>query len=95
VQLADNLEAKQNMEKMEWKYWKEAEKQYEQLVSLPLLLSDSDDDGQNEAHQYTWQSVKKRLNADPLQIAKEMMMLFPFPSLSPKQLVSHTKDSNQ
>jgi hypothetical protein len=51
VQLADNLEAKQKIEKMDWKYWKEAEKQYEQLVSLPLLLSDSDDDGQNEAHQ--------------------------------------------
>jgi hypothetical protein len=50
VQLADNLDAKQKMEKIEWKYWKEAEKQYEQLVLLPLLLSDSDDDGQNEAH---------------------------------------------
>ncbi len=46
VQLADELDAKQEMVKMEWKYWKEAEKQYEQLVSLPLLLSDSDDDGQ-------------------------------------------------
>ena len=32
VQLADNLEAIQKMEKMEWKYWKEAEKRYEQLV---------------------------------------------------------------
>ncbi len=95
VQLADNLEAKQNMEKIEWKYWKEVEKQYEQLVLLPLLLSDSDDDGQNEAHQYAWQCVKKRLNADPLQIAKEMVMLSPFLSLSPQQLVSHTKDSNQ
>ncbi len=30
-----------------------------------------------------------------LQIAKEMVMLSPFPSLSPQQLVSHTKDSNQ
>jgi hypothetical protein len=50
VQLADELDAKQEMVKMEWKNWKEAEKRYEQLVSLPLLLSDSDDDGQNEAH---------------------------------------------
>jgi hypothetical protein len=95
MQLADNLEAKQKMEKMEWKYWKEVEKRYEQFVPLPLLLSDSDDDGQNEAHQYAWLSVKKRLNADPLQIAKEMVMLSPFPSLSPQQLVSPTKDSNQ
>ena len=62
---------------------------------MPLLVSDSDDDGQNEAHQYVWQSVKKRLNADLLQIAKEMVMLSPFPSLSPQQLVSHRKDSNQ
>ncbi len=62
---------------------------------MPLLLSDSDEDGQNEAHQYAWQSVKKRLNADPLQIAKEMVTLSPFPSLSPQQLVSHMKDSNQ
>ena len=59
VQLADELDAKHEMVKMEWKYWKEAEKQYEQLFLLPLLLSDSDDDGQNEAHQYAWQSVKR------------------------------------
>ncbi len=94
MQLTDNLEAIQKMEKMEWKCWKEAEKQYEQFVSLPLLLSDSDDDGQNEAQRYAWQSVKNRLSADPLQIAKEMVMLSPFPSLSPQQLVSHTKNSN-
>jgi hypothetical protein len=50
VQLVDELDAKQEMVKMEWKYWKEAEKRYGKLVSLPLLLSDSDDDGQNEAH---------------------------------------------
>ncbi len=41
MQFADELEAKQDMEKDDWEYWKEADKQWEGLdlqINGPLLF---------------------------------------------------------
>ncbi len=47
MQLADELEAKQEMVKVDWECWKKLEEQFEQIHG-PLLF-DSDEDDQDEA----------------------------------------------
>ncbi len=91
VQLADELEAKQEMVKADWECWKKLEKQFKQIHG-PILF-DLDDDNQEQAHQEA--CTRERCNADVLQIAKEMDML-PY-SLTPSPLLlgSRTKDSAQ
>jgi hypothetical protein len=47
VQLADELEAKQEMVKADWECWKKLEKQFEQ-IHRPFLF-DLDEDDQDKA----------------------------------------------
>jgi hypothetical protein len=72
VQFADELEAKQNMEKAEWDFWKEANKQREALdlqINGPLLFEW--DDLSEEALQDVDKCLRQRWNAYK-DMAKEM-----------------------
>jgi hypothetical protein len=70
VQLADKLEAKQEMVKADWECWKKLEEQFE-WIHRPFLF-DSDEDGQDEACRD--KRIRERWNINLLQIAKEMDM---------------------
>ncbi len=89
MQLADKLEAKQEMVKADWECWKKLEERFEQIHG-PFLF-DSDEDDQDEACQD--ERIKERWNVDLLQIAKEMDMSPYSPSPSPEQCGSFTKNS--
>jgi hypothetical protein len=88
VQLADKLEAKQEMVKADWKCWKKNDEQ----IHGPILF-ELDDDDQEQARRDA--STRERCNADVLQMAKEMDMLPYSLSPSPSLLGSCTKDSAQ
>jgi hypothetical protein len=91
VQLADKLEAKQAIEKADWKCWKKLEQQFEQIHGPSLF--DLDDDNQEQA---LWDAcTRERWNADISQMAQEMDMLPYSLSPSPPLLGSCTKDSAQ
>ncbi len=84
MQLADKLEAKQEMVKADWECWKKKEKQCEQIHG-PILF-ELDEDNQEQA---CWDPcTRERCNADILQMAKEMDMLPYSPSPSPLLLGS-------
>ncbi len=91
MQLADKLEAKQEMVKADWECSKKLEKRFKQIHGL--ILFDLDDDDQEQT---CWEAcTRERCNADVLQMAKEMDMLLYSPSPSPLLLGSRTKDSAQ
>jgi hypothetical protein len=83
VQLADELEAKREMVKADWKCWKKLEQQF----------SDSDEDDQDEARRD--ERMRQRWNVELLQHAQEMDMSPYSLSLPPTAWVSGTKTSAQ
>ncbi len=91
VQLADKLEAKQEMVKADWECYKKLEEQFDQ-INGPFLF-DSDEDDQDEACRD--ERIQERWNVNLPQIAKEMDMSPYSPSPSPKQCESFTKNSAQ
>jgi hypothetical protein len=91
VQLADELEAEQEMMKADWECWKKIEERFERTHG-PFLF-DSDKDEQDKAGRD--KRIRQRWNVDPLQHIKEMDMLLYPPSLTPTSWVSHTENSVQ
>ncbi len=83
MQLADELEAKREMVKADWKCWKKLEQQF----------SDSDEDDQDEARRD--ERMRQRWNVELLQHAQEMDMSPYSLSLPPTAWVSGTKTSAQ
>jgi hypothetical protein len=80
VQFADELEAKQEMEKADWESWKKSEDLSEQINGP--YLSEFDDDDQEQARRDS--CTRERWNADFMQMANEMDMLPYTPSTYPQ-----------
>ncbi len=91
VQLADKLEAEQEMIKADRECSKKIEERFEQIHG-PFLF-DSDKDDQDEARRD--KRIRQRWNVDPLQHIKEMDMLLSSPCLPPTAWVSCTKNFAQ
>jgi len=81
VQLADELEATQEMVKADWECWKKLEERFKWIHGP--FLSDSDEDDQNEDRQD--ERIRQKWNVDPLQYAQEMDMSPYSLSLPPQQ----------
>ncbi len=91
MQLADELEAIQEMMKADWECWKKLEKQFKQIHGP--FLSDWDEDDQDEVRRD--ERIRQRWNVDSLQHAQEMDTLLYSLSLPPTAWVSGTKSSAQ
>ncbi len=83
MQLANELEATQEMVKADWEYWKKFKEQF----------SDSNEDDQDKAQQD--KRMRQRWNVNLLQHEQEMDMLLYSLSLPPTARVSGTESSAQ
>jgi hypothetical protein len=79
VQLADELEATQEMVKADWECWKKLEERFKQIHGT--FLSDLDEDDQDKAHRD--ERIRLRWNVELSQHAQEMDMSSHFLSLPP------------
>ncbi len=91
MQLTDELEATRLMVKADWECWKKLEERFKRIHGP--LLSDSDEDDQDEARRD--KRIRQKWNVGLLQHAQEMDMLPYSLSLPPTAWVSGTKSSAQ